>query len=623
MNKKISIFLLPSAAFAGLVLAGLFYISGNDSLAFWILRIALIIGLIPLVWKLIRDLLKGHFGVDVIAVTAIVVSFLLKQDLAGVVIVLMLSGGEALESYALDRARKELTHLMSNAPTIAHVKKGDRLEDLTVKEVHPSDELVVKPGEQIPVDGIVLEGISTVDESAITGESVPIHKQSHSYVSSGAVNLDGVLTVRALKPASESQYERIVKLVRQAQESRAPIVRLADRYAVWFTVITFIIAALAWYISHDAIRLLAVLVVATPCPLILATPIAVMTGISWAASRGIIVKSGGSLEKLGEAKSFVFDKTGTLTLGEPEVLGAESFGPPEEEILHIAASVDQLSTHIFARSLVRFVRKEVHKELQYPDSFKEYLGDGVSAVMNGKNYLLGKLDFLKQQGVVINTHQLSHHADLRQEGLICVYLAEDALLVGCVTFADVLRPEMKGVFRSIVHQGIRHVVMLTGDKRMVAEKIAAEVGLQEFEAEMLPEQKLEYVKKMKASSGPVVMVGDGVNDAPALAAADVGIALGAHGSTAASDAGDIVILVNSMERVSEALYIARRVLRIAKQSIFVGIGLSIVLMLIAAAGGIMPVYGALLQEVVDVTVILNALRVHFTGHHYLRMIHSH
>ncbi len=602
-------YLVPLLVAGCLVAAGLAYALGNKLISEIILQIALVAGLLPLLWNTVVLIFKGRFGVDVIAITAIASSLALHQYWAGAVIILMMSSGEALEAYALSRASKELTHLLSKAPTIAHIKTGEELSDVPAAEVRPGNVIVIKPGESLPVDGVVIEGSGLVDESAMTGESVPVSKQVHSYVSSGSVNLDGVLTVKALKPASESQYERIIALVRQAQETRAPIVRLADRYSIWFTFITFAIAIAAYLVSHDPVRFLSVLVVATPCPLILATPIAVMSGISWTASRGIIVKSGGSLERLGEARSFVFDKTGTLTLGVPKVLGAASKEFAPEEIIFFAASLDQLSAHIFARSLVSAARKELKKELAFPEEFKEHIGDGVTGLIDGLEHAFGKLKFLQTLGYRIDEFWHSHYRKVQDDGHVAVYLGREGRVVGCVLFADVPRPEIKSVFHSMQHQGIRRVVMLTGDRRAVAEKIAAAVGVPEFRAECLPEQKVEELKKIQQECGPVAMVGDGVNDAPALAVADIGIALGASGSTAASDAGDIVITVNNMERVPEALYIARRVLHIARQGILFGIGVSILLMLIAAGGYILPVAGAIIQEVLDAVVIVNALRV--------------
>lgn len=609
MKQATFIIITPLWALAGLIVAGILHMSGHTTTVTLILEITIIVGAIPLAWKLVRDALKGHFGVDVVAISAIVVSLVLRQYLAGAVIVLMLAGGEALELYALQRAQRQLTHLLSRSPSVAHIKRGESLADVAVAEVKVGDMVVVKSGEIIPVDGVVTAGDSEVDESTLTGESVPVNKLPHSTVSSGTTNKEGSLTIKALRPAAQSQYERIVALVKQAQASRAPIVRLADRYAGVFTIVTFTIAFTAWYVSQSSTIFLSVLVVATPCSLILATPIAVMSGISKAASRGIIVKNGGALERLGEAKSFVFDKTGTLTVGEPQVLGSVGKNLADDEVMFLSASLDQLSTHIFARSLVKFARHKLQKTLAFPEQFQEVLGQGVIGKIDQQEYLFGKLSFLKSRGVQFTEEDLQKYEQAQTRGVICVYLGRGLNLLGWVEFADVVRAEIKPVFVTMRGLGIKRLVMLTGDKELVAGKIAQAVGITEYKAGLLPQQKLAEVEKIKQQSGPVVMVGDGINDAPALAAADVGIALGAHGATAASEAGDIVVTVNNVERVSQALAIAKRVLQIAKQSIFIGIGVSIILMIIASFGVIPPVTGAVLQEILDVAVIFNALRV--------------
>ncbi len=600
---------VPVLVLVGLLTASVLHWGAHSPLlAQRVLFVIVAVGTLPLLWDIVRSLLRGSFGVDVIAIVAIVTSLFLHQYVAGAVILLMLSGGEALEEYALHRARRELTNLLSRAPSVAHRMEGDKVVDVAAQHVKVGDTLVVKPGEIVPVDGAVVSGESQVDESSITGEPVPVDKSSGALVSSGTGNGQGVLTIRALKLASDSRYEQIVALVREAQESRAPLVRLADRYAVRFTFVTFVLALFSWFLAHDPVRLLAVLVVATPCPLILATPIAVMSGVSRAASRGIIVKNGGALETLGRTLAFVFDKTGTLTLGVPKVLGATAVGIPEADVVRIAASLDQLSAHLFARALVRHAKGE-KLELSYPENFAEHLGSGVTGRIKNETYAFGKLSFVREQGADVHRSFQDDHDREVSGGVVPVYLARGREILGSVRFADVVRPETGAVFSQLTQLGAKRVVMLTGDREAVAEKIARSLGVAEYRAEVLPEDKVGYVEQLKREVSPVAMVGDGVNDAPALAAADVGVAMAAHGSTAASDAGDIVVTVNSLSRVGEAVAIARRTLKIATESIAVGMGLSIVAMVFAAFGYISPVYGALIQEAIDVLVILNALRV--------------
>jgi heavy metal translocating P-type ATPase len=613
MNNKFFAYVVPMFALAGLSTGVIFYLLKYEQYSNQTWMITLIIGIIPLIYRMSKDIFRGHFGIDLIAIVAIVTSFILQQYLAGVVILLMLSGGEALEAYALKRSSRELTKLLSLAPTIGHLKSGDRLLDIPADEIKAGDVLLIKPGETLPVDGLVITGTSEIDESSITGESILMQKTPGSLVFSGSINKDAALEISASKAAADSQYQRIVKLIKEAQENRSPMVRLADRYAVWFTALTFILSVGAWIISGESLRFLAVLVVATPCPLILATPIAIISGISKAASRGIIIKNGGALEKLGEAKAIVFDKTGTLTLGEPKVLEIISSNQytSKEQILNISASLDQLSVHALGRALVHFAKQKNDNALIIPTNLKESLGNGVSGEILGKNYIFGKLSYLKQNGVTVPEKDETEHKQFQQQGKIAVYLAEDKQFLGVVIFADILRPEIEQVFTEIIKHKIQKVFMLTGDKTPVAKKIADELGIINFKAEMLPEDKVKEVLKIKQQFSPVAMVGDGVNDAPSLAAADVGIALAAHGSSAASESADVVIMQNNLMRVHDAVHIAQSVMRIAKQSIFAGLGLSIILMLLAAFGYIEPVYGALLQEAIDVAVILNALRVNF------------
>ncbi len=612
MNDKSQHYLIPFSVLTGLLLSLIFYLAGFLIFAETTLKVILILGTIPLFYRMFKDIFAGHYGVDVIAITAILASFFLKQYLAGAVILLMLSGGEGLEIYALQRARRELTALLSHLPSLAHLKTSGNLKDIPASELKPGDVFVVKPGEVVPADGLVVLGTGNVDESAITGEPLPSQKRPGRQIYSGSVSQDGALEIKAIRTSKESTYEKIIQLVKQASESRAPVVRLADRYSVWFTAVTFLLAAAAWQLAHDPIRLLAVLVVATPCPLILATPIAIMSGVSRSASRGIIVKSGGALEKLAEVRAFIFDKTGTLTLGTPEVSEVKAFESAfkNDKILELAASLDQLSAHILARSL-RILAGKKNVKLEYPTDFEETFGDGVMGKINGQKYIFGKLAFLQNQGVVFNEQRIFEHGEIQKQGKIAVYLGSGNLLLGAIIFSDVVRPEIKTLFAEMKTMGLDKIVMLTGDKKNVADIIAGQLGLTDIHAECLPADKVNEVREHKKEFGSVCMVGDGVNDAPALAVADVSIAIGGHGSTASSESADIVITKDDLSRVGMALKIAKRTIRIAKQSILIGIGVSIILMIIAALGYIQPIYGALLQELLDVAVILNALRVNF------------
>jgi len=601
--------LMPAIVVAGIVLAGVTDLFVGPNAGTVVIQGLLVVATLPYAVRMLRDLLRGRPGIDIIALLAIAASILLGQYTAGTVILFMLSGGEALETYALGRARHQLTELISKAPSTAHRKHGDALEDIDVVDVRIGDILVVKPGEIVPVDGTITSGTSMVDESSLTGEPLPVEKTVSSRLLSGSVNLDRVLEMRATETSIDSNYSQIVRLVREASESRAPIVRLADRASFWFTLVTLSLAALAWFLSGDPLRVLAVLVVATPCPLIVATPIAVMSAVSRAAKRGIVVKNGAALETLGRARSFVFDKTGTLTLGTPEIVDVTGIGIDGDEVVRLAASLDQLSAHVLARSLVSEARRR-DLALELPTNFREDLANGVSGTLGGQSYVFGKLRFLISRGVNVPEKVRAGYEASRAKGTKSVYLACGTTIIGDVAFADVIRNDIAEIFEELHHHGIKETVMLTGDKQSAAREVAKRIGVDRLHAECLPQDKVTEIRDLQKRLSPVVMVGDGVNDAPALAAADVGIAMGAHGATAASESADIVITVDTLARAGEALHIAQHMLSIALQSITIGIGMSVVFMIAAALGGIPPVTGAVLQEVLDVIVIFNGLRAY-------------
>ncbi len=550
---------------------------------------------------MIRDIFRGKYGVDILAVVAIVSTLAVGEYWASVVIVLMLTGGEALEAYANERARAELTALMNRAPTTAHKLMVDgSTRRVPIDSVHVRDTIVVRPGELIPIDGVIMIGESSLDESSLTGESAPVYVKPGDKVMSGAVNGETPLTIRTTHIARDSQYAQIVELVKAASDSRAPFVRLADRYAVPFTFTAFAIAGIAWYVTGDARRFAEVLVVATPCPLLLAAPIAMISGMSRAAKHGIIVKNGAVLERLSRIKTAAFDKTGTLTTGQ---LGFDKLLPTDgvtaRRLLEVAASAEQRSGHITALTIM----EEAHRQKISPKKIagiREIAGGGIQAKLGRQTVLVGRREFLVKYGVAESS------IPEPKQTAVCVALGGKYL--GAVTFTDHVRPEAKDTLQQLLKHGIEHIVMLTGDKKATARSIATFLGVTDVYADCLPKDKLEILQTFP--NRPVMMTGDGVNDAPVLAASDVGIAMGARGATAASESADVVILVDDLSRVSLVVAIAQRTIRIGLQSVLVGIALSIVLMCIAAFGLIPAVVGAGLQEVVDVVVIVNALRAH-------------
>ena len=588
------------AVAAGVALAAVDHHRAAD--AVWAATTATL--LVPLAWSVLRSLLRRDVGVDAIALFSMAGALALGEYLAGAVIALMLAGGNALEESANRRATRELTALVSRAPRVALVRRGGELVELSVGEVVSDDLVLVRAGEVVPVDGMVTSDEAIVDESALTGEPLPVTVHRGGSVRSGTAAAGIAFEVRALRPAAESAYAALVRLVERAQEERAPFVRLADRYAIFFLPATMIVAAVAWAVSGDPVRALAVFVVATPCPLILAAPIALISGVSRAARLGVVVKGAATIEGLGGARSVLLDKTGTITLGRPELdrlVPADGLAP--EETLRLAASVDQLSAHPLAKALVEGAGAR-DLELAIPEHVEEKFGQGVIGTVDGHRVLVGSGSWLRVHDIEPVLPAAADGADAK------VLVAVDGRLAGVALIGDRLRADSTDLVPKLRDAGIRHVALVTGDKAGAARTIGDALGVDRVYAEQSPEQKLEVVRALREQPevGGVVMVGDGINDAPALAMADVGIAMGSAGATVSSETADAVVLVDRVDRVADAIRISRRSLSIARQSVLFGLGLSFAAMGVAAAGYLLPVEGALLQEAIDVAVILNALR---------------
>ncbi len=558
-----------------------------------------------LVVEIVGQLRRREPGVDVVALLAMVGALALGELLAGVIIALMLTTGRALEGYADARARRELTALLEGAPSRARRLEGGTVVEVPVDEVRPGDLLVVPSGEAIPVDAVLRSPQAVLDESMLTGESRPVERTTGERLASGAVNAGGPIELRASATAADSTYSGLVRLVEKAQSERAPFVRLADRAAAVFVPVTLVVAAGAWIASGDPVRALAVLVVATPCPLILATPIAITSGISRLARRGVIVKGGGALEHLARTRTILLDKTGTVTTGRPRVLDIEPIeGDDTEEIIRLAASLEQLSSHVFAAALVRHAT-ERGIELSFPSEVEESAGSGITGVVDGRRVRLGGASYAHGGPLPAAARAAARRAAV--EGLSAVYVSADGVLLGALLLEDPLRAEAVRTVRGLRRAGVRNVVLLTGDRADVGELVGDAVDVDRVLAERRPEDKVDAVVQARAD-GVTVMVGDGVNDAPALATADVGIAMGGRGATASSEAADMVVTVDRFDRVLESLLVARRTRRIAWQAIYVGMGAAALAMVFAAAGALPPVMGALVQEAIDVVAILIALR---------------
>jgi heavy metal-(Cd/Co/Hg/Pb/Zn)-translocating P-type ATPase len=551
--------------------------------------------------EMIGTLRSGKYGVDLLAILAVVSSLLFSEYWAAMVILVMLTGGDALEDYASKKANTELKALLDNSPQVAHRLHGEKLEDIAVNQVQVDDKLVIKPGELVPVDGFIVEGSSNFDESSLTGESQPVNKDFNDELMSGSVNGDAVVTMQASQVAANSKYQQLIKLVKKAEATPARFVRMADRYAVPFTIVAIAIAVVAAVISKSPSRIAQVLVVASPCPLILAAPVAMVSGMSRASRNGIVVKTGDVLEKLSTAKTVAFDKTGTLTNGHlmvAEILPHQEVS--QTELLQIAASVETISSHVLARSLVTYAIDKGLEMLSVSDA-QEITANGVQALIQGKLVKVGKRKFVTGDPLIPSQ---THTA---------IYVSRDDQYLGCITFIDYLRPEASQTMVQLHHLGVKKLMMLSGDQVKTAQKIGQEVGIDDVQAELLPEDKIAALKALTPEEKPVVMVGDGVNDAPSLVTADVGIAMGAHGSSAASESADLVILKDDLAKVAKAVVIAKDTIRVARQAVLIGIFICTALMLIAAFGIIPAFIGAMFQEVIDTVSILWALRARYSN----------
>ena len=601
---------LPAIALAAIVCGGALWLLDQDRWADIAWAAGATVVLVPLTLTTVRSLLRGDVGVDAIALVAIVWALALGEFLAAAIIALMMSGGAALEAWAAGRARRELRLLVERAPRIAHRYVNGTVEEVKVDELQPGDVVAVRAGEIVPADGVVVSDEAVLDESALTGEALPVTIGRYGHVRSGTANAGETFDLRVTRAAAESAYAAIVRLVRAAEMGRARFTRLADRYAAYFLPFSLAIAGIAWLAAGDSKRGLAVMVVATPCPLILAAPIAFVAGLSRAARAGVIVKGAGALERLGGARTVLLDKTGTLTLGRPELERIVTLGHVDaDEALRLAASLDQMSAHVLAESLVDGA---VHRglELSLPTGVKEEPGRGILGKVDGHRVAVGSSAWLEANGYVGVRDHARAHDDGDAAGRAKVLVGVDGALAAVIVMGDRLRPGADTLARELHDIGIAHVALVTGDRPEVADEVARNAGIEHVYAEQSPEEKLSVVRAIRGRPDlqNVVMVGDGINDAPALALADVGIAMAGKGATISSETADVVITVDQTDRVALSILIGRRSLGIARQSVVYGLGLSVAAMIVAAFGYLPPVWGALFQEAIDVAVIFNALR---------------
>lgn len=596
---------IPAAALATLAAGWICRLKGAEAAGAVIWMAGLGLTGLPIVARTVAGLLRGRFAADVVATLSIVGALVLGHPVAGLVIVLMQSGGEALEEYAAGRASAAVRHLEAMAPRLAHRVRDGSASDIPVDEILVGDELLVRPGELVPCDGVVTRGTSHVDTASLTGEPVPVRAGAGTRLMSGSSNQEGPLAMRATALARESQYARIVDLVRSAQASKAPLQRVADRYAVWFTPIVLGVCGLTWLATHDPARVLAVLVVATPCPLLLATPVAIIGGVNRAARDGIIVRSGGALEQLSTVDAVVLDKTGTLTLGRPSVSGVRPVpGFAGREVLRWAAAVEMTTSHLLGRSIVA-AAADAGKPLPEPSNVVEEAGRGIRGDVDGRAVTVGSRGYVQERAPEAAAGFAA--VDGRPAGLQA-YVTVNGQAAAVIDFADRARPDLPEALQRLRQQGFERFIVLSGDDQGNVSQMAASAGITDARGDLLAEDKVEVISELERAGARVLMVGDGTNDAPALSTATVGIALAEHGGGVTAEAADVVLLRDDLVLVPRAVAVGRRTMRIARQSIWAGLGLSATAMVVAAAGGIAPATGALLQEMIDLAVIVNALR---------------
>ncbi|WP_442579286.1 heavy metal translocating P-type ATPase [Mesorhizobium sp. ASY16-5R] len=602
-NTRLALIVIALAGLGGGLSTWLW---GTPSLAFrlWTAGTVPVVAVLGI--SIVRDLLAGRMGVDAVAFVSMSAALALGEGLAAAVIAVMYAGGNVLEEFAVARAERDLKSLVDRTPRIAHRRSAGNVDDVPVDDLAIGDLLLVRGGEVIPVDGVIASPDAVLDESALTGEPVPVHRRQGEAARSGTINAGEMFELATTATAGQSTYAGIVRMVTAAQTAKAPFIRLADRFAILLLPLTLVVAGGAWLLSGDPLRGLAVMVAATPCPLILAAPVAFISGVAQAARRGILVKGGAPLEALARTRTVVFDKTGTLTVGGARLVAVETApGEDADDVLRLAATLEQASHHVVAKAIVEAALAR-GLQLDLPSQVHETMGSGLEGLIAGRRVMAG-------------SYQLVHSARKAEDwaaralrraawrSALSVFVAVDGRTIGALLLGDELRQETPHAIQALRAAGVTRIVMVTRDRADAAETIAAALDLDAVLADREPADKVDAVA-VEQRMHPTVMVGDGINDAPALATADVGIAMGARGASASSEAADVILLVDRLDRVSDAIVIASRTRRIAWQSIVAGLGMSAIAMGAAAAGWLTPVMGALTQEAIDVAVILNALR---------------
>lgn len=598
------------AALAGAVLlvAGWLLAWAQSELSRWCYLVAALVAGLPIFSECVENLRERRISMEVLVTLAITASLLIGEYHAGAVVAVLMLAGSVLEQMTVARAKSALTTLLCMMPETALVRKDGEEREVPIGQLQIGDRIIVRVGERVPVDGVIMAGESTLDESAITGESMPVDKTVGDKVFAGSLNLTGVLEVRAQRVGDETTLGRIVRLVEEAQASQAPTQRLVDRYARWSVPASILLAFVVWALTGDLVRGITVLIVLCPCALVLATPTAVAAAITHSARRAILVKGGAFMEAVGQVNLIAADKTGTLTVGKPkvtEVITLDTLSP--DELLRLAAGAERFSEHPLGQA-VREAAAERQLPLPEPNAFHPVPGRGVEAQLDGQRVLVGRLPWLAEQGVLVTDFVYRRAAELASRGQTVLSVALNDRIVGLIALRDVLRPEAKTATAALKGLGVK-VAMVTGDNERVANVIASEAGVDEVHANLLPEDKLRLVRRWQSQGQKVAFVGDGVNDAPALTAADIGIAMGASGTDVAIETADIAIMNDDLSKLPELLRLSRRTLRVIWQNIAFSVAITILAVVAAGLKWIDPVWGAFIHEGSALAVILNALRL--------------
>lgn len=582
------------------------YSIGPDLLYITIALFAVLFGGLQRFISGFKDVFSRRITVNVFVTVALIATVAIGEFITAAILIFIMSAAGAFESYTLDKTRKSIRGLLDLAPKKVTIKKNDEEVVIGIEEVKIGDLVVVRPGERIAVDGVVTNGQSSVNQAPITGESIPVEKNKGSQVFSGTLNEEGRIEIKTTGVGEDTTLAKIIHLTEKAQATRPPFQNIADRFTQWFLPVVVLIAIGTYLISGDIRTAVAVLLVACPCAFAIATPTAITAGISNMAHRGILVKGGKYIEQAGTIDTLLVDKTGTFTIGSPVVMGVVEFnGATKEEILLWSAIAEKYSEHPLAKAIIKHA-KENDVKIPDPEDFKAVVGKGVIAQFEGRSLVVGKEELLTEMDIDLSENVKEQMKDQREKGRTIMLVARNNEVMGLVSIADKVRPGVKEVILQLKEIGIKEIIMLTGDNAATAQSVAAEIGVDSFKANMLPEQKQEVVAEMQKAGKKVAMIGDGINDAPALALADIGIAMGATGTDVAIETADVSLMRDDLLSVADFIWTSKKVFRRIKLNIFFSIIYNVIGLILASMGMLSPVGAIIIQEAGCLTVVISS-----------------